>query len=222
MEKIPLDVIKYIALPHTKKYAAIIQALPICTKLVQTNSFFKNLLSNNINALKDLIVKSNEYDTSGNTPLLNAIHTNDISKIKYLIENGADIEKPDKSRWNTPLYFSVTQNNIKAAELLLKNGAKVDHHDHHCAWAPFFFAIKNDYLDIAALLIKYGADVNKSNHYFRRTPLHTAVSFNKIKTIEFLLKNKAQKNIPDNAGMTPIQITTDPQIISLLEKHEEI
>jgi ankyrin repeat protein len=97
----------------------------------------------------------------------------DASKIKYLIERGADLEtKNNKGR--TPLHWASTMDCIEIAKLLLDRGADVGAKDK---WGltPLDWASYKDNIELAKLLLDAGADVEAKDVY-GRTPLHWACS----------------------------------------------
>jgi ankyrin repeat protein len=219
---LPADVIRHIGLAKTKQYRDIIEALPVTEKLVQVNKYLYTLLSSESKKYKFLLKMANAYDSNGETTLLKAIENRNLKEILNLINNGANIDQPSKNGWDTPLYCVVANNNTDITHLLLKYGAdaQCDKHEnrHERALTPFFHAIREGYLDIAQLLLDYGADINKSNHYFNRTPLHTAVCNSQIELIKFLLKNGANKYLVDNNNKNARDLTTNEEIITLLEQ----
>lgn len=52
---------------------------------------------------------------------------------------------------------------------------------------------------------------------YGNTFLHVAVLHNNIKYIKYLLKYKARIDIKNNYGLVPKDLTTNPEIISILE-----
>ena len=76
--------------------------------------------------------------------------------IKYLIENGADVNFKDKYG-RRPLHNACMSDCIEIVKILIENGADVNCADVD-GWRPMHYAINN--LEIVKILIENGADVN--------------------------------------------------------------
>lgn len=140
-----------------------------------------------------------------------AILTNNIDQLKFLLLNGAD-PNVSKSGW-TPLILAISYNRPRMVSLLLKNGAKVNDSD------LLHEAISVNRIEIIKMLLEYGADVNRQKHKFDggRTPLHQAVIEGKTDIVELLLEYGADTSIEDSFGYTPLYYSKSEEIIKLLE-----
>lgn len=88
-------------------------------------------------------------------PLINAVRTGDVKKVKELIKAGADV--------NGPLIDAVVYNKADTVKLLIKAGADVNEKDDEGKTA-LMYAYEEGHLDIVKLLIKSGADINAKDN----------------------------------------------------------
>ncbi len=81
----------------------------------------------------------------------------DASKIKYLIERGADVNAKEQYG-NTPLHWASIENRIELAKLLIERGADVNakRNDEE---TPLHTASWKNRIETAKLLIEKGADL---------------------------------------------------------------
>jgi hypothetical protein len=167
------------------------------------------------------------------TPLAKAVHSNQIEKIKKLLENGAN---PNESFTYEPelIYFAVKNNNIKVTKLLIKYGAEVNRYDY-LSGTPLHLAVTNNNIEIINLLLKNNALVNVKTKYhekkrpafttrkdFGKTPLHIAVQNNNEQITKLLLEHGANPNIKDNSEKTPFDYAKGDNIISLLKNYNTV
>ena len=93
------------------------------------------------------------------TPLIEAIESENYEEAIRLIEGGADINAGDSEHGVLPLSRAAARNSVDVAKVLISKGADVnakDKHDH----TPLYFAAKIDSVEVANLLISKGADIN--------------------------------------------------------------
>jgi hypothetical protein len=64
------------------------------------------------------------YDNLTNTPLIEAVRSGEASRVKELIDSGADINQPGEQGW-TPLNWAAGKGNLEIVTLLVQNGADV-------------------------------------------------------------------------------------------------
>ena len=117
---------------------------------------------------------------AGTTLLGTAVYRNRTDIVTYLLENGANVNKP-VGGWSGDNYMST----------------------------PLHIAIRRiGNSEIINLLIANGADVNKKNSR-GITPLHEAVDKGYEEITNILLVNGANVNARDDAGETPLYKTLD-------------
>lgn len=66
----------------------------------------------------------NSKDRNGNSPLSIAVSKQDLEMMRFLIENGADVNIEDFFRV-PPIYYAVTKGTKKMIELLIDKGASI-------------------------------------------------------------------------------------------------
>jgi len=67
---------------------------------------------------------SDIYDNLINTPLIEAVRTGQLSRVKELIDGGADVNEPGEQGW-TPLSWAAGKGKLELVTLLIANGADV-------------------------------------------------------------------------------------------------
>lgn len=108
-------------------------------------------------------VNVNSRDLYGSTALHYAAANNDVSRIKQLLTQGADVDVRDEKFNRTPLHDAMVENvsksHFKVAEILLKNGASVNARDYQ-GRTPLNFLVRRGNVKIAQLFLSFGADVH--------------------------------------------------------------
>jgi ankyrin repeat protein len=145
--------------------------------------------------------------------------TGDIEIAKFLIANGADVNRKNK-RGESPLFYA--SGNV--LELLISEGANVNSANLN-GNTPLFEMIKLDAKKSVALLISKGAKVNVSNNE-GLTPLHIAVKNGYLQIAEILVSKSAGVNVKDNEEQSPLDYALysigypegHPEIVSFLRK----
>ena len=107
------------------------------------------------------VTEINDVDIStGLTPLLYAINNSRIEIVKFLIENGADIEAED-TEGKTSLILSVENDDIEKVKYLVENGADLEADDGYETASQI--AVINKNLEIATYLVEKGASLYLSD-----------------------------------------------------------
>lgn len=80
--------------------------------------------TNNITYVSNLVKKGGDVNTpiSGYTRLYLAVQQKDTVLIKYLLENGADVNKKSRSGWQ-PLHVAIVLNSPEIVKILIDNNA---------------------------------------------------------------------------------------------------
>jgi len=109
----------------------------------------------------------------------------DASKIKDLIDRGADVNAKTNVGW-TPLHFASSMKDLEIAKLLLDRGADVGAKNVYEV-TPLHSASWNNHIETAKLLLDRGADVEAKDDD-GWTPLDCASWCNHIETAKLLKK----------------------------------
>ena len=88
------------------------------------------------------------------------VNDNEYDKIKYLVENGADVDNYNlnKDLLATPLIDAAYLNNVEIVKILIDNGADLNKGDSDMN--PLLYAVDGANYEIVELLINAGADVS--------------------------------------------------------------
>ena len=99
------------------------------------------------------------------TPLIWATFSNNVKLLRWLIENGANINHQDRNGY-CALHFAGQQKSLESAKLLLDNGANInlkDIHGNPPIWTAIFNS-RGDYT-IVKLFVTNGADLDSENNH---------------------------------------------------------
>jgi cytohesin len=179
--------------------------------------------------IKDSPDLINAKDNNGNTPLHTAAMKGEAVVVKFLLENGADVDARDING-QTPLYDASLNGHKSVVDLLIQSHANVG----AASWrsdTPLHAAAGKGFRSVVELLLAKGAEVNAKTKE-GTTPLHAAV-VNGFKTIaDLLLAHGADVNAITtdaraNGGQrftgTPLHITAqtgDEGMASVLLEHK--
>ena len=98
----------------------------------------------------------------GQTPLCVACVNDHLDVVRYLVEQGADIEKCNHT--GPPIIWASSRGCLEVTRYLLEQGANRDKADD-LGKTPLHFAAIHGHLEIAKLLMVYGADLNATDIY---------------------------------------------------------
>jgi ankyrin repeat protein len=157
----------------------------------------------------------------GATPMSLAAEVGNTDMLKVLLEAGANVDSPNPDGQTALLAVSRT-GNVSAAKLLLDHGATVDAKEKFGGQTALMWASARRHPEMMQLLISKGADVNASStdrDYQRHvtaegrpksldsggfTPLLYAARENCTACVEVLLTHKADIDLPDPEGVSPL------------------
>jgi len=159
----------------------------------------------------------------GASPMGLAAEVGNAAIIKLLLEAGADADSPNPEG-QTALMAVARTGNVEAAELLVKHGAKVDAKERWGGQTALMWASARRHPEMMQFLISKGADVNarSTDRDYQRhvtaegrpknldsggfTPLLYAARENCRACVDVLLRNKADINLPDPDGVSPLLV----------------
>ncbi len=157
----------------------------------------------------------------GASPMSLAAEVGNADMLKLLLEAGANADSPNPDGM-TALQAVARTGNVAAARLLLDHGATVDAKEKWGGQTALMWASARRHPEMMQLLIDRGADVNASSidrNYQRHvtaegrpksldsggfTPLLYAARENCAACVDVLLENKADIDLPDPDGVSPL------------------
>jgi ankyrin repeat protein len=164
------------------------------------------------------VTLANNY---GATPMTLAAEVASTDMLKLLLEVGANADSPNPEG-QTALMAVARTGNVEAARLLLDHHAAVDARETWGGQTALMWASARRHPEMMQLLIAKGADVNARSidrDYQRHvtaegrpknldsggfTPLLYAARENCAACVEVLLKSKADIDLPDPDGVSPL------------------
>lgn len=140
------------------------------------------------------------------TPLLLAIHAEDLSLMQELIQAGANVNTPDSQKI-TPLMWAIGYQSLEMVKMLLHAGADVNTFSAETN-PPLLIAAGYNNKEIVEDLLKYKANINVKN-------IHGTTPLFRASTLHFQIE-QAQKQA-EEYGKDPELLPQDTA-----EKHAEI
>ena len=165
-------------------------------------------------------------DDDGVTPLMRAADKGRIENVKLLLAAKADVNAARVSDGWTAIFWALGEQHWKIADALLDAGADVKIANKN-GFTPLIFAIPtfvtggsdpNEPIRVIQKIIQAGADVNAQNKRNGATALHIAADTGNHAVVKMLIEAKADVNVKDSEGRTPLSVTRNAQVKELLEK----
>ena len=139
-------------------------------------------------------------------PLHQAILRNRNEIALFLLEAGAGVDTPDRSR-RTPLHLAVERGNLPLVEALLARRAQPDELDK-LGWTPLHHAAAKDRVAIARALLKGGARAGSLSER-GGTPLHEAAASGSAEMVRLFLTAGVDPKVVSKLGVTALDIARE-------------
>lgn len=118
----------------------------------------------------------------------NAATVNNISVLKTLLSNGANVNACDDFNW-TPLHYACEKNNFESVKIILEQPGVLLNVQDQKGWTPLHRAcIRGNYIIVDLLLKHPEVDINIQN-YSGRNSLHRAARDGHTKVLSLLLSH---------------------------------
>lgn len=143
--------------------------------------------------------------------LFGAVEGQDVQKAAELIQKGADVNMKNANN-ESPLFF-VTE--APLLRILLDAGADVYLLNYSRGVAAFHLAVWSPELIQEYIAHKINVDTLSKEG---ETALHFAAGRGKLEVVKILVKAKAQLNIKDANGKTPLQWSKTPEVSEFLKQ----
>jgi len=177
-----------------------------------------------------LLVSSFASASTIDDQLQDAAKIGDVSTIKRLVKEGANVNSTNK-HGESPLLIATNWNKLGAVKTLLELGA--DPKYHRGGESALFIATGRD-TEIVRVLIQAGADVNLTTEKYNYSPLGSAAAYredafigltksgsysgpfpNSTETVRLLIKAGANVNHIDGDRMSPLRIAMENNNIEI-------
>jgi ankyrin repeat protein len=145
-------------------------------------------------------------------PVTEAIENDSVAKMKSLIKEGIDVNKPiligeeyelDDYDEISPFFYAIRKRaSLEMIELLLENGVALMETDSD-GISALDMAIKFRRKDVIQFCIDHGFDLNTTKRKSGITPVMLAACFSDMEMMEMLLSAGGEMNAVDRAGMSP-------------------
>lgn len=159
----------------------------------------------------------------GVTPLIAASAAGHTDVVKFLINNGANSTVTD-SMGKDPLAYAALAENPEMVDILSKKNQTGINLSDGAGMTPLLHAAQKGYTEQAKVLLKNGADPNYRIPSTGLSPLAAAVAEGHDDIVQILLqKYKADPNIPDAQGRTPLMYAVEhdrDEAVRLLLKYK--
>ncbi len=145
----------------------------------------------------DIHANIEHYNNPSQSLLMYMAESNSVQIMKFLLDNGVDINAKD-FEGKTALDYALREGNNRAADFLLERNAKVSVHDD--VLIPL---AEDGNIERIQFFLDKGADINAKDKD-GNTALHSAAHYGRIDTIKFLLDKGANVSARNNDNDTPI------------------
>lgn len=135
-------------------------------------------------------------------PLHDAAKAGDVGLAKQLIDQGAEVAKPDAAG-EPPLLIAALAGHPDVVTLLLERGSDIEIRNKGGLTALHAAAYGGN-LEVVELLVSKGAAVNDTRNFYHMSPLHAAAEEGHADVVAFLLANKADIEAKERNGYTPL------------------
>ncbi|MCF6206548.1 MAG: ankyrin repeat domain-containing protein [Sulfurovum sp.] len=146
-------------------------------------------------------------------PLTEAIENDSIAKLKSLIKEGVDLNKPiligeeyDLEDYDDihPLFYAIRKYaSLEFIETMLENGVDL-HATDSDGVSALDMAIKFKRKDVIQFCLDKGFDLNTTKRKSGITPVMLAACFSDTEMMQMLLDGGGDINATDRAGMSPL------------------
>jgi len=157
-----------------------------------------------IETLLDLGVEPSPVDSSGDTPLMNAIFRGNADAARVLIDHGADVNMANR-RGCSPLQAAAMRDNPELTRLLIGRNSNVNCRTDDGKHVLVEAAMRGN-AEIVRLLLDAGSETEVGEPAEGLTALHASSILGYGDVVEELLGGGAKIDAKDKMGRTPIEL----------------
>ena len=160
-------------------------------------------------------------------PIVNAVESNNIKVIKYLIKHGVnlDVENEDTriADFTSPISAALNNGNIKLFKLLVESGAALSFPDKYASGyisdRCLCQLIDYDDINLIKYALKHNANPNASYCFgdVCKHPIAMATEQNNLNILKLLVKHGGNVNYQDPHGTSPLIIAIKNKNIKIVK-----
>jgi serine/threonine-protein phosphatase 6 regulatory ankyrin repeat subunit A len=159
---------------------------------------------------------------NGKTPLYLAVELNHFELAKYLLQQGARLDRIILADKNSPLVLALKANHLRMVELLLSYNARVNKVSLDKK-TSLYLAVETGSLELVKLILARGVNVDEPSTDLHITPFFLAIKKSYLNIAEFLFFSGAELNGSSLCEKTPLewasQQNNSESIIDFLQQH---
>jgi ankyrin repeat protein len=153
--------------------------------------------------------------THGETPLHQAVDSNQYEAAKFLLDQGFIVDVKNAIAYSA-LHLAAEKNNLRIAELLLDYGANIQITERR-RWTPLHIAVDANHLEMVQFLLNHGADTTSCDIQ-DNVPLHLAVDKDLASIANLLIEKGSDPRASNQKGVTPLYLAAKNGNIDLIKK----
>ena len=191
--------------------------------------FYDAASSGNLERVKLLVEQGTEknkmYNIRGSrygneddyeTALAVAAENDHLHIVRYLVDQGADMEMADGHGW-TPLMAASFNGHVEVVRCLLEQGANRDKANNG-GYTSLHWAANKGHLEIAKLLMVYGADLNARTNYGR---LPIDMEWNNTEEIKQAIRDEPRRRMDEAPGKRATEQDRHPNAAASAQQENE-
>ena len=168
-----------------------------------SSAFMKAARKGNAKILKLFLEAGMDVNIIDNgTALTYAVYVDNIDSVKFLLDNGADVNQ--SAYWGTPLGIASYKDYYKIASMLIERGADVNEVSGNGLTPLLNAVLMTGRSRIVELLLDNGADPNFEQEQTKETALIIAAGKGYLKIVELLIKAGGDVNYLDSGKLSPL------------------
>lgn len=152
------------------------------------NAFFWAAVLDELEMLKLFEKYNPDYNESDNYDANALFFTRKAETVNYLLKNGADINKKNKSGRTPLIQHSLAYENQDHVKFLLEKGADINAQDNEGV-TTLMFAVQTDKTKIIDICLSEKADINIKNNEGKTALFHTISSFGILENVKSMTEN---------------------------------
>ena len=168
-----------------------------------------------------LIVRTESAKMEVSAQLYNAVADNNVDLLRTLLENGADPNELYEDMQNISsmniLHICANKGRIECAKLLVDAGAEVITRDQW-GMTPVAYSVISNHPPVTDFLLSRCPRAANSFDKFGKSAIHTAIEYDRLESLEILLKHSADVNIGTMQGITPLMCLCGSKNVSNKER----